>query len=256
MSFILKELAPPIAWIWLNRPEKHHAFNAEMMHDFSRFVEEFRRHPDIRVVILSSRGAESFCAGGDVEYFQSLKSDKEVREMSLLMQDALRAISEGPRFYIAAINGNALGGGLEILSACHYRMAVPAAKFGFRQAANGIITGWGGGRRMMDDLGPRRALQLFLCAQTLTAKEAQAIGLIDEICPSEELTDRAGQLARRISAIPSDAFNAFMILYRERHSPRRAEIETELFVKLWFRESFQNWSENFLKKTTDRTNAD
>lgn len=248
MSLILKEIAPPLARIWLNRSEKHHAFNAEMMHRFAETVKEIGQTPEVRVVVLSSRGAASFCSGGDAVYFRSLQTAGEVEQMSRLMQQTLRQIAEGPQYYIAAVNGDVLGGGLELMIACHYRIAVSSARFSFRQAANGIITGWGGGRRIMAALGAKRALNLFLSAATLSAAEAKSLGLVDELSSVTQLEEKIRQLTNAIGAVPEAAFRAFMELYLQRNSGNLAEIETGLFVDLWFKKEFREWLENFGRK--------
>ena len=127
---------------------------------------------------------------------------------------------------IAAVNGDVLGGGCEVLVACHLRLAVGSARFSFRQAAMGVVTGWGGGVRVLRLLGRSRAQRLLLTAEVIDAAEARRIGLVDGVVEEPgRLMDEAFELARRIAANAPESIAAFLELARTYESEGIATAE-------------------------------
>ncbi len=236
--------------ICLNRPEVHNAVDEAMMENLEAILDEIERQADVRVLILTGAGDRSFCAGGDLTYFASLESQEDGMAMAHRMKTLLGRLADGPRPVLAAINGAAFGGGCEILTACHLRLAVAAARFSFRQAAMGVVTGWGGGRRLFDLIGRGRALRLLLTADTIDASEAHRIGLIDFVIDQpDQLIAEACALARRIAANAPRSISAFLELARahaEAGSAATDRLETELFGQEWigdhFRDRVAEWS--------------
>jgi enoyl-CoA hydratase/carnithine racemase len=150
---------------------------------------------------------------------------------------------------IAAVNGQALGGGCEILTACHFRIAVNSARFSFRHAANGVITGWGGGWRLFKILG-HRALHLLLTSETIDTKLASYYGFIDAMVEEGELQAAAIALATKILENSPSAVKAFLDLYRRTTRDDDESVrkyETETFAGLWTGEDFQKWLENYFR---------
>ncbi len=231
-----------IALLRLNRPEVHNSVNREMMEAWEDHLNRIEADACCRAILLTGAGNETFCAGGDLRYFASLRDEGACREMSLRMQRLLERLYFGKRVVIAAVNGQALGGGCEILTACHFRFAADHALFSFRQAPNGIITGWGGGRRLLGIVSRSRALRLFLGGEKIDAPEALRIHFVDRICPAGELLEEAAGFAQQILAHPPQAVEAFLTL-AEQHQhldwQEMSRLETDLFVKLWFGEPFQ-----------------
>lgn len=238
-----------IAIITLNRPEVHHAINEEMMSLLENIMDQIEQREETRVIIVTATGKESFCAGGDLHYFAGLKTRKQAEEMSLRMQAILDRLWSGKCTVIAAINGQALGGGCEILTACHFRIAVNSAKFSFRHAANGVITGWGGGLRLFNILG-HKALHLLLTAETIDAKLASYYGFIDAMVEEGALSPAATALATKIVENSPAAIEAFLELYRRlgKHSEESLrQFETATFADLWVGEDFRTWLQEYLK---------
>ncbi len=242
-------MRPPITFeatgnvgvIRLNRPEVRNAIDAAAMAALERILDDVDGRPDLRVLIVTGTG-RGFCAGGDLDYFARLESREEGMEMARRMSDVLRRLADGPRPVIAAVNGDALGGGCEVLVACQLRIAATTARFGFRQAAMGVVTGWGGGARVLRLLGRGRALRLLLTADSIDAVEALRIGLVDELVEPEQLMDEAMDLARRIAANAPESIAAFLDLARtwERDGDAAAERrEAELFGRGWVGEHFR-----------------
>ena len=238
-----------IAIIILNRPEKHHALNEEMMNLLEDLLDRIEQKSETRVIIFTASGKESFCAGGDLNYFAGLKTREQAKEMSLRMQNILDRLWSGRRVVIAAINGQALGGGCEILTACHFRIAVNSALFSFRHAANGVITGWGGGLRLFKILG-HKALHLLLTAETIDAKIASNYGFVDALVEEEALLPAATALATKIIQNSPSAIEAFLELYRRSYTETEESVrqfETGKFTDLWVGEDFRKWLQDYLK---------
>lgn len=241
-----------IATIIIDRPAVHNAINDTMMTLLETAQAEID-NSDVRVIVLSGAGEQTFCAGGDLRYFATLNTAEACREMSLRMQKILDGFYRGKTPVIAAVNGSAYGGGCEILSACHIRIAANHARFSFRQAPNGIITGWGGGRRLFRQISQGQALRLLLSGEEIGANTARDIGLIESVTSSEQLMPEVKALAENIAAQPPDAVAAFLSLataMTDANSDEAvADLETSLFEKLWMGDHFRNFVQRFLNKS-------
>ncbi|RMF55617.1 MAG: enoyl-CoA hydratase/isomerase family protein [Calditrichaeota bacterium] len=246
-----------IAIIRLNRPDVHNAINDDMMLRLEQVIEEINADPHLRCIILTATGEESFCAGGDLRYFATLNTPESCRDMSRRMQKILDQLYLGKKVVLAAINGQALGGGCEMITATHIRVAAEHATFAFRQAPNGIITGWGGGRRLLQQLSGSTALFMLLTGKTFSAKEAKEIGFIHQIVPRHQLFSLTYELANQIAEYNENAVTGFLELARlAPMTPRKTvqEWETDRFVELWFSREFQQILEKF--RNDDRKNKD
>ncbi|OPX32755.1 hypothetical protein B1H10_07110 [candidate division KSB1 bacterium 4484_188] len=245
------EIRDQIALVRLNRPEVHNAIDRNVMDLLEEILAKLYDRPEILVVILTGAGRESFCAGGDIKYFATLKTREDALAMSRRMQAILNTLFSGNKVVIAAVNGRALGGGCELLTACHFRLAAEHATFSFRQAANGVITGWGGGVRLFRLLGHNHALQLFLTSETIDAREAHRIHFVDRVLPAEDLLPAAFKLAKKITENSSAAVRGFLRIARKIQLCQIDELvndETEQFADLWIGEDFKNWLNGFLLK--------
>jgi enoyl-CoA hydratase/carnithine racemase len=243
------EIEKEVGIICLNRPDVHNVVNEAVMAELESILEQLDSNPAIRLLIVTGAGSETFCAGGDLKYFATLKTREQGLHMSKRMQAILNQFWAGPRVVIAAVNGQALGGGGEILTACHFRMAASTATFAFRQAANGIITGWGGGIRLFRLVGRTQALRLLLTAERIDAAEALRIGLVDRIVPPEKLMDESLTLARTIGRHSPDPIRAFLELARLVDGgdlDAAVQRETELFGDCWVSEDFRQIVSDFL----------
>jgi enoyl-CoA hydratase/carnithine racemase len=245
------EIQPGTGVIRLNRPDVHNVVDEAVMVRLESILDRVESDQEVRAVVLTGAGEETFCAGGDLRYFAALRTREEGLRMSRRMQAILDRLWAGPRVVIAAVNGQALGGGGEMLTACHFRVAATTATFAFRQAANGITTGWGGGARLFRLVGRSQALRLLLTAERIDAGEALRIGLVDRVVPSEELMSEAVDLARRVNQNPAGAIQAFLELARwiDRGDMEVAvERETELFGDRWVSEDFRRIVSEFLDR--------
>ena len=175
-----------VAAITLNRPEAGNRLNLELAQELAEVCRRVNQDEAIYVVVLSGAGDKAFCEGGEVEKSVKFYSAADIAGI------------EKP--VIAAINGDALGPGLELALSCDIRLASDRAKFGLPEVAKGFIPAGGGTQRLPRIVGRGKALEMILTAETITAKEALEIGLVSKVVPQEELIAEAEALARDIAA--------------------------------------------------------
>jgi enoyl-CoA hydratase/carnithine racemase len=152
----------------------------------------------LRCVVITGAGDKAFCAGADLKERARMSAD-EVHRFHLGLRGALRAIEAAPQPVIAAINGAALGGGLELALACDLRVAAESAQVGLPEVSLGIIPGAGGTQRLARLVGVARAKDLVLTARRTTAAEALAMGLVSRVAPPAALRETALQVAAQIA---------------------------------------------------------
>jgi enoyl-CoA hydratase/carnithine racemase len=192
---ILFEKKDHIAVVTMNRPPAN-SWNMGAMVEFEKILDDLEQDKSIRVIVLTGAGEKCFSAGMDVK-------DPPRSENRSIGQDLWRRVERFPKPIIAAINGHALGGGLELAMACHFRIMAdsPNIQIGLTELNLGLIPGWGGTQRMVRLLGKAKALELILLSKRLSAQEALSLGLVNRITPPEKLMadtlDFAGWLAER-----------------------------------------------------------
>jgi enoyl-CoA hydratase len=186
--------------ITVDRPEKLNALNAGVLDALSRAVAECAEATDLRCVILTGAGEKAFIAGADIGELAKL-TPLEGREHARRGQALLDRISDLPVPTIAAINGYAYGGGLELAMACTLRVASENARMGLPETSLGILPGYGGTQRLARLVGRARAFELVLTSEKgLTAAEAERIGLVNRVVPAGGALEAARDLARKIAA--------------------------------------------------------
>lgn len=239
------ELFGAVAVLRLTRPEVHNVVAMATIDRLEQLLDQLDADPEVRVLVLTGRGVKSFCAGSDLADLAPLvDGSAEQRAAALDMSPRMSAILDrleaGPRVTIAALVGSAYGGGCELLTACHLRVAGQGIHFSFRQAAMGVSTGWGGGVRLFRLVGRSRALRLLLTADTVDTDEALRIGLVDFLVPQDQVLDEALALAERIAGNAPASIAAFLELARAAdQSPETARaVEERSFGELWQGEAF------------------
>ncbi|MGA7235420.1 MAG: enoyl-CoA hydratase-related protein [Bryobacteraceae bacterium] len=175
-----------IALVTINRPDKLNALSGAVVAELRQAFEQIARDAYIRGAILTGAGEKAFVAGADINELARL-SAVEAREFALRGQQTFRMLETMPKPSVAAINGYALGGGLELAMACTVRFAAETAKMGQPEVKLGIICGYGGTQRLPRLIGRGRALELLLSGETITAAEAHRIGLVNAVVPQQEL---------------------------------------------------------------------
>lgn len=175
-----------IALVTVNRPEKRNALSAEVVAELHDAFERVGAEAGIRAAIVTGAGEKAFVAGADIQELATL-SPVEARAYSLRGQAAFRKLETLGKPSVAAVNGYALGGGLELAMACTVRFASDNAQFGQPEVKLGIIPGFGGTGRLPRLVGRGRALELLLSGDPIAAAEAHRIGLVGAVVPQAEL---------------------------------------------------------------------
>jgi len=172
--------------VTINRPKALNALNGQTMSEIQHFFgTEAPQQADLKGVILTGSGEKSFVAGADIKEFLNIKGNQG-GEMSQKGQDIFFLIERFSKPVIALVNGYALGGGCELAMACHLRVATPNAMFGQPEINLGIIPGYGGTQRLIQNIGKGKAVELLLTADNIKADEALQCGLVNYVLEPEE----------------------------------------------------------------------
>lgn len=185
------------ALITLDRQEALNALSSAVLHELEQAFEQVAAG-DARALIVTGAGAKAFCAGADIKELVG-RSLSEQRRDAAYGQAVLARLDTLPMPSIAAINGYAFGGGLELALACTFRIAAPTAKMGLPEIKLGLIPGYGGTQRLPRVVGEARALELIMSARTVDAEEAQRIGLVHRVIEGDAVAG-AMAFARSFSA--------------------------------------------------------
>jgi enoyl-CoA hydratase/3-hydroxyacyl-CoA dehydrogenase len=189
-----------IAWIVLNRPERLNAISPEMIDEISRTIEELETDESVRVIVITGSG-RAFSAGADITAFTNA-NPVNAYIYSKRFQEALNKIETIPKPVIAAINGYALGGGLELAMACDLRIASENAVLGQPEINLGLIPGAGGTQRLTRIVGVGRAKEIVMLGDQIPAKEAERIGLVNRVVPHNMLENEVRALASKLAEKP------------------------------------------------------
>jgi enoyl-CoA hydratase len=186
--------------VTVDRPEKLNALNAQVLDELGREIATAGTDPALRCVVITGAGEKAFIAGADIGELAKL-TPIEGREHSRRGQALLDAIENLPVPTIAAVNGYAYGGGLELAMACAIRVAAENARMGLPETSLGIIPGYGGTQRLARHVGRARAFELVLTSEKgLTAAEAERIGLVNRVVPPGQALSASLEIARKIRA--------------------------------------------------------
>jgi enoyl-CoA hydratase len=188
-----------VGWVYINRPDKLNALNAQTVRELGEVFESFREDEEIRAVILTGTGEKAFIAGADIKELSGLDESRG-RDYVLEGQRVTKAIENFPKPVIAAVNGFALGGGTEFALACHMRIASENAKMGQPEVKLGLIPGFGGTQRLARLVGKGLAMEMIFSGRIISAQEALSFGLVNKVVPAEELTATCEAAAKEMNA--------------------------------------------------------
>lgn len=188
-------------WIILNRAHRLNAFNEVLIEELSDALDTAEKDPSVKCVVITGEGDRAFSAGADVTMF-SKATPVKAEEFSRAGQKAFGKIEEMSKPVIAAINGYALGGGLELAMACDFRVAAEHAELGNPEITLGLIPGWGGTQRLVRLIGLPRAKEIIMLGTRLKAEEALKIGLVNKIVHYEKLKDEVREMANKLAEGP------------------------------------------------------
>lgn len=197
-KYLLYEERGPVALVTINRPEKLNSINRQMFHELRDQFAEIDARDGVRAAILTGSGQKAFAAGADIAELARL-SPVEARELSALGQSVMEGMARLRKPLIAAVNGYALGGGLELALCCHFRIASDNARMGLPEVSLGVIPGYAGTQRLPRLVGPGRAMEMVSTGDPIDAQEALRCGLVNRVVPQEELLPACIAIAERIA---------------------------------------------------------
>ncbi len=197
---LLLETADGIATLTINRPQSLNALNSEVLRELECACYELERDAAVKVVILTGAGEKAFVAGADIVEMTTLDAG-QAHAFARQGQQVLLALEKMPKPVIAAINGFALGGGLELALACDFIYAADKAKLGFPEVTLGVIPGFGGTQNLARLIGKHKANELIFTGKAIDAQQALAWGLVNQVCPAEELLSRVRATAAAITKV-------------------------------------------------------
>jgi len=196
----VEEQAHDVLLVTLDRPELANAFNTRAALELSEVFERFQTEERYRCVVVTGAGDKAFCAGADLKERNSL-SDEQWRSQHETFERMFRAVRDCPIPVIAAVNGAAYAGGLELVLHCDFAYASVAAKFALTEVSLGIMPGGGGTQTLPRVVGERRAKELILAARPFSAEEALAWGLVSRLCEPGKVVREALQVAERVASL-------------------------------------------------------
>jgi enoyl-CoA hydratase/carnithine racemase len=184
----------------LNRPDQLNALSTPLATAIHQAIQDAGTDPEVRVVVVTGAG-RAFCAGADLaEVGQKAADPDDFRRFLILLRDALNAIERCPKPVICAVNGITLAGGLELALACDFIVISRGARIGDGHARYGLVPGGGGTQRLPDAVGVRMARRLMYTAEALTADEAMAVGLVQQVFDEAAFADEVAKLAGGLAA--------------------------------------------------------
>ena len=195
------EQADGIGLLTINRPDKMNAISNELTSELGHLLDEIEYDEDLRVLIITGEGEKAFVAGADIGEIVD-RDARAGRRVTRERQELFARIENLPVPVIAAVNGYALGGGLELALACSIRICSEKAQFGAPEVKLGIMPGDGGTQRLPRLVGLGRAMEMVLTGDFIDATEAHRIGLANRVVPHEELLSQARELATTIASRP------------------------------------------------------
>lgn len=190
-----------MATITINRPKALNALNRQALLEISSRLDDAEKDEDVKVIAITGAGDRSFCVGLDLKAVKGI-SAVDGMNLSLLGQKLTKKIEELKRPVIAAINGYALGGGLELAMSCDLRIASENAKLGQPELNVGLIPGWGGTQRLPRLVGRGIAKELIFTGKMIDAKTAKQLGLLNKVVPQDKLKSAVKELATELMTKP------------------------------------------------------
>ncbi|MDO5714756.1 MAG: enoyl-CoA hydratase-related protein [Tissierellia bacterium] len=206
MENILLNKKDGYAIVTINRPKALNALNSATLLEIQEVVKDIEKDENIKAVILTGSGEKAFVAGADISEMADLNT-VEAYEFGKRGQETFSLIENSKKFYIAAVNGFALGGGCEISLSCDMRLASNNAKFGIPEVTLGVIPGFGGTQRLPKIVGLGRAKEMLATGNMIEAEKAERWGLVNDVYTQEDLLDEAEKIAKKVAKNSSYAIS-------------------------------------------------
>jgi enoyl-CoA hydratase len=239
-----------MALVTINRPTKLNALNKATLAELHSAFSDLETNEAVQAIILTGSGEKAFVAGADIAEFADFSAAEGTQLAAEGHQNVFDHIENLKKPVIAAVNGFALGGGLELAMACHFRVASDNAKMGLPEVTLGLIPGYGGTQRLPQLVGKGRAMEMILTATMITAEEAMQYGLVNHVVPQNELIAFCHGLAQKIiqnaPVALSETIQAVNASFDKTKNGYEAEINA--FGRLFGTADFKEGTTAFLEK--------
>ena len=247
---ILSTAQDAICTITINRPSKLNALNKATIQELHQAFDEANKNPAIRAIILTGSGEKAFVAGADISEFAHFSAEEGMVLAAKGQSDLFDFIENLSTPVIAAVNGFALGGGLELAMSAHFRIASDNAKLGLPEVTLGVIPGYGGTQRLPQLVGKGRAFEMIMTAQMIDAQTALNYGLVNHVVSLEELMPFVHKIAAKIvknaPVALAKAIEAVNAGFKDGKNGYETEIEN--FGACFATQDFKEGTQAFLEK--------
>ena len=247
---ILVQKTAALAQITINRPKKLNALNKATIYELHKAFDALESDLSIKAIILTGSGEKAFVAGADISEFAHFTSDEGATLAREGQEILFNFIENLATPVIAAINGFALGGGLELAMACHFRIASENAKMGLPEVSLGVIPGYGGTQRLPQLVGKGKAMEMIMTAGMISAEDAKACGLVNHVTTQEELIPMVEKIASKILRNSSAAISAAIVAINANFEDGVNGFDAEInaFGECFGTEDFREGTTAFLAK--------
>ena len=247
---ILVTKTAALAQVTINRPKKLNALNKATIRELHKAFDALETDLNIKVIILTGIGEKAFVAGADISEFADFTSEEGATLAREGQEILFNFIENLATPVIAAINGFALGGGLELAMACHFRIASDNAKMGLPEVSLGVIPGYGGTQRLPQLVGKGKAMEMIMTAGMISAEDAKNCGLVNHVTTQEELMLLAEKIASKIVRNSPVAISAAIVAVNANFEDGVNGFDTEInaFGDCFRTEDFREGTTAFLEK--------
>lgn len=245
---ILVKVENKTAFITINREGKLNALNAQTLSDLSSVLDSLRDDSEVRGVLLTGAGNKAFAAGADIMELKGLCTTAASLVAEQGQLNVMDKLAHFPKPVIAAVNGFALGGGLELAMACHIRVATVNAKFGLPEVSLGLIPGYGGTQRLTELVGKGKALEMIMSAEVITADEALRWRLVNHVVEQDQLLEKCVQILELIYTRSAKAVSFAIQAINASHSQDGFKTEIALFGESFGTDDSKEGIAAFLEK--------
>lgn len=247
-SPILKSLEDGILTLTISRPEALNALNRQVIDALAAAIEAAQDNAEVRVIVLTGAGEKAFVAGADIKEFADFDQAQGEELARRGQRNLFDRVEQSRKPVVAAINGFALGGGLELAMAAHVRVASTNARMGLPEVSLGVIPGYGGTQRLAQIVGKGKAMEMVLTGGMIPAGDALQCGLVNQVVEPELLLETAQILAGKMAKNAPTALAAALDSVLAGYSRDGFTVEIERFGTCFTTDDFKEGTTAFLEK--------
>ena len=242
------DLEAKVGIIKIQRPKHLNALNKYVISDLEFILDKMEKDTRVRSIIITGEGEKAFVAGADIKEFQNFDYNEAYALSKEGKEKVFNKIEQLSKPVIAAINGYALGGGLELALSCHIRVASEKAQLGLPECTLGVLPGYGGTQRLPKIVGQGRAMEMILTGKMIDSLEAHRIGLINYSVPLEKLLIKCLEIAKSFLKTSPDSLLLAINSINNSFFDNGDKVESQNFAKLFKTQNFKEGVAAFLEK--------